>query len=309
MSNKPNFAKGRPRTPELGVDLSSLEVARSPLPPGAPPGGGVVVGWLSAGDPEHEFLMSMLDLQEYDFHHERWMARPGGGRIGMVTSPRVAEGRTQLVEYFLTEPIFAQAQALLMLDDDMMFDGDLLSRMMQVFSYPERPIVGGLAFCGGHYRDQWPTIYEMYQDGPHWGVRPVFDYPDDALVKVGATGAACLLVHRQVYVGMAAAPWNRQLPDGRPNPYPWFAEGLVAHDGAPLGEDIAFCRKAVQLDIPIHVHTGIQLGHVKRAPLTAATFRGQMAEREQAVADALSHDDFVVIQDDLVLPDGSKVSP
>jgi hypothetical protein len=283
------------RPAELGVEAEHVGIQPLPLLPESPPGGAVVVGWLSGGMCHHEFLLSMLDLQDYDSRGDRWLSRPGGGRIGIQSGPRVAEGRHKLVEHFLTNPEFEQAEWLLMLDDDMAFDADLLHKLMNVASYPERPIIGGLCFAGRHYGKQWPTIYEMYQDDDSWGVRPVMDYPDDTLVKCGATGAACLLVHRQVYLGIANAPWNKTLPGGRENPYPWFVEGLVTHDNTPLGEDIAFCKKAVLCDIPIHVHTGIKLGHLKVAPLSDRTFRGQLGDENEAIARKLGTGEFELV--------------
>jgi hypothetical protein len=44
---------------------------------------------------------------------------------------------------------------------------------------------------------------------------------------------------------------------------PWFRESPV---GAPLtlmGEDMTFCLRAAAAGIPVHVHTGVQVGHMK----------------------------------------------
>lgn len=261
------------------VDLGTLR-------PGGDQGkGAVVVGYLTGGHPAPEFLMSLMGMLRYETQTGGAWAQPGAGEIALRTSPRVAEGRTQMVNQFLTTALMDEAQWLLMLDDDMDFDSDLCTRLLESASYPERPVVGGLCFAGGHYRQQWPTVYEAYQlEGGGYGVRPTMTYPKDQLVKVGATGAACLLVHRQVYLGMAAAPWNQEYAPGIPNPYPWFVEGAVTPDGAPLGEDIAFCRKLTRLGIPIHIDTRVKLGHMKTAPLTEATFEGQMVEQAEAVA-------------------------
>jgi hypothetical protein len=90
---------------------------------------------------------------------------------------------------------------------------------------------------------------------------PLHDLPDTGLVKVGATGAACLLVHRWVWKAMLDR--YRTLKDGRPNPYPWFQEGLVTSKGHPLGEDIAFCRKAMLMGVPVHVAMDVEVRHRK----------------------------------------------
>lgn len=289
---------GYVRPPELGDQHTSIDLSRTVEIP-ACQDGAVVVCYLTGGYPVPEFMDSMAEMQSYDFKHNRFLCREGGGRVSMQSGPRVAEGRTQLVTHFLTNPLFEQADWLLMLDDDMVFDADLLARLMAVAHYPDRPIVGGLCFCGRHYGRQWPTIYELYQEEKTFGCRPVLTYPKNALVKVGGTGGACLLVHRQVYVGMAAAPWNKTMPDGRPNPYPWFVEGLVTSDGAPLGEDLAWCRKANLLGIPIHVDTGTKLGHVKPAMLTEATFEAQMADEIAVLEGRVAQGEFEVVESDL----------
>lgn len=240
----------------------------------------VVIGYLHTDEVAAEFCASLHGLLQHDARHHGYVSGPGaaGGIIDIRSGPRVAEGRTQMVEHFLTSPQYDAAEWLLMLDSDMAFDADLLDRLMTVASFPEVPIVGGLAIAGRHYGQQWPTIYEMYEEGETWGVKPidVTRVPEDALVKCGGTGAACLLVHRQAYMGMAVR--FHQLADGRLNPYPWFVEGLTDPNGAPLGEDIAFCRKATICGIPIHVHTGVLLGHMKSAPMTLQTARAQAEE-------------------------------
>jgi hypothetical protein len=93
---------------------------------------------------------------------------------------------------------------------------------------------------------------------------------------VSATGGACILIHRQVFAAMRR-PYPKgfgTLADGvTPNQYPWFSEGLVGPKGQPLGEDVAFCRKARLLGIPVHVHTGITTGHMKSFEITEDRYR------------------------------------
>lgn len=247
----------------------------------------VVIGYCHTDEVAAEFCASLTGLLQHDARTDRYITGPGGGMIDLRSGPRVAEARSQMVDQFLGSDMFKPADWLLMLDSDMAFDADLLSRMM-VYAHPENvPILGALAFAGRHYNDHWPTIYEEYEeDNGDIGVKPVTDFPRDTLIKCGATGAAGLLVHRQVYVHMANR-WGK-LADGRPNPYPWFQEGLVTANGAPLGEDIAFCKRARLSGIPTHVHSGILMGHMKMAPLTLQTWEGQQAEDNAALGARLS---------------------
>lgn len=236
---------------------------------------GVVVSWCRPAQVDGGFCDSITGLLLYDARTSRRIAGPGGGTISLQSSPRVAEARSQIVDHFLTNEAYKKSQWLLMLDADMTFEPDLLDRLLEHADPKHVPILGGLCFAGSPGGRQFPTIYRAFMDGEHVNIEPADDYPENELVKCGATGAACLLVHRQVYVAMLNR--FRTLADGRNNPYPWFQEGLTTSAGYAMGEDVAFCRKAMLLGIPVHVHTGIKLGHMKTGPLTEDTFKAYRA--------------------------------
>ena len=46
----------------------------------------------------------------------------------------------------------------------------------------------------------------------------------------------------------------------------------VIRQGSSYGEDIAFCVRLNHLGIPLHVHTGVHIGHVKTTVLDEAAF-------------------------------------
>lgn len=252
----------------------------------------VVLAWIDPGQVSSRFAASLAYLLQYDAEHEGYLLG-AGGTINLQTGPRIAEARCQVVDRF-GDKQFAGADWLLMLDSDMVFDEDLLARLMAEADAQEVPILGGLCFAGGRSGTIYPTIYEEGVTDGHVWVTPVKEYPENTLIKCGGTGGACLLVHRQVFAAMQR-PYPDgygTLADGRRNPYPWFVEGLVGPNGEPYGEDIAFCRKARQLGIPVHVHTGVKLGHMKTFELTEdewhkhratkAMTNGARAERRRA---------------------------
>lgn len=257
----------------------------------------VVLAWMSAGSNVSRFTSSLFYLGQHDAETDGYLTG-AGGTIHLETGPRVAEARSQIVDHFGEEK-FAEADWLLMLDSDMTFDHDLLSNLMMVADPETIPILGGLCFAGGRSGKMYPTIYrEGITDEGHIWVEPVDDYPENTLVKCGATGGACMLVHRSVFAAMKR-PWPKgfgTLEDGRRNPYPWFVEGLIGPNGEPYGEDVAFCLKARQLQIPVHVHTGIKLGHMKSFELNVeewkrykgdkATTVGTRQQRRQAARQA-----------------------
>jgi GT2 family glycosyltransferase len=123
-------------------------------------------------------------------------------------------------------------------------------------------VVGGLCFSknadGGA---PYSTMYELTDKG---GGRLAFTryetWPEDQCVQVSATGAACLLIHRTALeavekdTGDVAAPWFRE----------------TALRNAPLalmGEDLTFCLRLGAAGIPVHVATGVKVGHMKTTML------------------------------------------
>jgi GT2 family glycosyltransferase len=159
-----------------------------------------------------------------------------------------------------------RAKWMLMIDSDMVWDPRDVYKLLEVADAADRPIVGGLCFAGGRGTDFYPTVFNLERnDAGNVRTKPVMDYPRDALVKVGGTGAAFMLIHQWVIKEMGEK--FAKLANGSPNPYPWFIEG-VDSEGNIYGEDTGFCRNAQALGIPIHVHTGVRVGHEKSYIIT-----------------------------------------
>ena len=224
---------------------------------------GVVVSWLFPTDTSGWFTYSLAAMLRYDAQGPGHITGEHGGLISLSSGPRVAEARNQIVDYFAEK--HPTSEWLLMLDSDMTFPEYLVEKLMEVADPEEAPIVGGLCFAGGRANDPYPTVYRAVQidkDGQQYAsIERVYDYPRNAMVKVGATGGACLLMHRSA-LGAIGNHFGKT-PEGAQNPYPWFAEGVHGPNGEPWGEDIVFCLRALQLGIPVWVHTGVKLGHVK----------------------------------------------
>jgi hypothetical protein len=253
-------------------------------PPRSHPKVKVAISTLTAGDIRHGTFSSWNDLVRYDVIGES--GQDGcqhvlaGGSIELLSGPRVAEGRSQIVDAFLKREIYKDVDWLLMIDSDMTFQPDALCQLLG-HAYdgkrnakkhkPECYVIGGLCFAGGRTK-MYPTIYKgvtrkAWDDTDQVVPEPITDYPRNELVKVMATGAAFLLVHRNVLIHM-----NMPHPDGfatdvhgQPNPHPWFVEGLSK--GVQFGEDVAFCMRANALGYGVYVHTGVQTGHLKTIEL------------------------------------------
>lgn len=237
---------------------------------------GVCVAYLHPGEVAGGFNDSLTGLIIHDARQGKKghiIHGLGGGTLAIASGPRVAEGRSQLVDAFLNNPTFAGAEWMLMLDSDMTFEPDLLDRLVATSIAFDADVVGGLCFAGGHSR-VYPTIYAIDREDGGVIVEPVEDYPRDAVVKVGATGAAAILIRRRAFLALALPHPQGfgTLPNGKPNAYPWFVEGHVMADGRPLGEDIAFCIRVNGVGGTVYVDTAVKLGHVKTTVLTEDTW-------------------------------------
>jgi hypothetical protein len=70
------------------------------------------------------------------------------------------------------------------------------------------------------------------------------------LVKADATGAGCLLIHRDVFEAIPGGP-----------PVRWFQHELIGKD--LFGEDIIFCMRAAVAGFQLYIDTAVHAGHIK----------------------------------------------
>lgn len=216
---------------------------------------GVSVAYCSDGNLRFEFAECLDRMMNHDLTHGGHLA----ARHTLACGPRIAAARNQLTKMMLEHP--AKPDWLLMIDSDMCFPHDLVDRLLEVADPIDVPILGGLCFGGHPDGVVFPTIYRLRTENEDGQImETVHDYPPNELVVCDATGAACLLVHRDVLETM-----EKRLPPG--HPMPWFAESVHmpagAKKGIEFGEDWHFCMQARAAGFPIHVHTGIELTHVK----------------------------------------------
>jgi GT2 family glycosyltransferase len=220
----------------------------------------VVIAWLSPGQVSHYFVESLSKTILLGYR-DRWLANI----LPEWSSANVSAARNTVTERFLDGP--GDPEWLLWVDSDMQWDPEAITDLLAVADPKERPIVGGLCFGMSGDAGMYPTIYMGYETeaGEFTTIR-VRDYPRNTLVRVAATGAAFLLIHRTVLEKMRAHGFDRA--------FPFFAES--SGNGKPVGEDITFCIRAGILGFPVYVHTGVLIGHHKSALLTEAEFEKQL---------------------------------
>lgn len=203
----------------------------------------VVIGYIHPDHVRAEFMRSMLNTVQKAH-------TPIDAVISLHTGPLIASARNDLVSQFLSDH---KATWLLMIDTDMVWQPDALDRLVEVAERDEIAIIGGLCYSQGH--DE-PTMYELV---PHDGAAMFARYkvwPEDAPFEVGGTGAAFLLVHRNALRAIASG-WGVK----HDSVWPWFRESTMGK--RRVGEDLTFCLRAHSAGIPVYVHTGVQIGHMK----------------------------------------------
>lgn len=226
--------------------------------------GTAALGYLDDGTWRAEFGICRTNLlirdltgeQKITCHKEvRCKAHAGG----------LGDGRNRMVRGFLED---TDAEWLFMVDTDMTFDDDIVDQLLKSADPQTRPIMGGLCFSYAPRIDDLPgrvdvipTIYEyarLVREGEEYNVGFVEnkDYERNAINRVAATGAACLLLHRETMEFMKAKMGEN-----------WFSP--LTHPTGDNGrsriysEDFSFFVRCLQLNIPAHVDTSVKLGHIK----------------------------------------------
>ena len=210
------------------------------------------------GDVDIRFHRCAVDFLVHDANTTGRVVR--GGAHFMLQTTNIAAGRNGVVRQFLELP---GVDWLWFVDTDQTFEADTLERMLQSAHPVERPIVGTLIYSYDINSPQktFPTIYDWSDTGPkRWNTAP-----RKRLVRCGATGTGCVLIHRSVFEKVAACPSDDPNRTYGQTAMPWFKYSEVEIDGKPdvMGEDLTFMARATKAGFPIHVDTGIEVGHVK----------------------------------------------
>lgn len=155
-----------------------------------------------------------------------------GSTIEISANAMVHTARNKMIEDFVADPHMTH---ILFFDSDM----TLPSNGLQMLLEDDKDIVGGLCFT--RRLPVEPTVYESIIKEDKELYRNLYSYPRDSVFETDATGGACLLVKKDVFLKME---------------HPWFE---FKHH---FGEDIYFCRKAKELGYKIWVDSRVKVGHI-----------------------------------------------
>lgn len=245
----------------------------------------VLIGNVSNGFTSAEWTRSLLSLTVKDasLGWNFW-----GGVLWGRSGVNVTEKRNELIRQFLK----TEAEWLLLLDSDMVFPDDIIPRMLHTAQQTDGKVIGGLCLVIDENIGPYPTLFQLDEQGDRY-LTAQLDYPEGAILQVAATGAACLLIHREVLQAVRDMQMeNRQwLYDLRDEPlikemdrrglispptydHGWYSEHPVVTNirleddkivGKErwVGEDIDFCLRLGSLGYKIFVDCGLEIGHHK----------------------------------------------
>jgi GT2 family glycosyltransferase len=247
--------------PTLADPRTERATAWSPNPPMPPivvpsdrtpvgPQHRVVVGNVNPGTWSTPFARAVMRLQMSDVRGHF------AGVIDRRSGANISKPRNEVVKAYLDDGFAEEAHWLLWLDSDMVPREDLLVRLLAAADAAQARVVGALTVMDLGETGWTPNLFQFAPDGAGY-TRVQFDYPDGAVVQVAATGAACLMVHRDVL---------REMREHFASDYAWFGETVVRTGSGEhwLGEDVTFCTRAVEgIGERVFIDCNAWVGHAR----------------------------------------------
>ena len=143
---------------------------------------------------------------------------------------------------------------LLWVDSDIVLTNEALAKVWAAADPVARPVVSGTYFVSKENERSLMTPYPAafnWTDDPYQ-ISYLHPLPADALVQTGAAGFGFVVMHRSAVDRMIKK-------HGR---IPFFNETGVGEQFT--SEDINFFRLMWQAEVPLYVHTGATVQHMKR---------------------------------------------
>lgn len=147
---------------------------------------------------------------------------------------------------------------LLFLDADMYFPPNTFYRLFDA----KKDIIGGLCF------KKLPPFDPVLFTGEPYMMSTYYDYPEDEVIQVPATGGACLLINLEIIQELE---------------FPWFHFG-PNKEGNVMGEDVYFCYKAGEAGYKTYVDTGLKIEHITQVRVGEAIHRFHRWSVEQGAS-------------------------
>ena len=170
-----------------------------------------------------------------------------------VQGNQIARQRQNVINHWLDDTDF---EWMLWLDSDIVLSNEVLYKLWSNAHAVDRPVVSGVYFISKENEQSLMTPYPAvfnWVEGTDYQISYVHPLPaGDNLIKAGCAGFGLLLMHRSVIEKMRK----------KHGTIPFFNETGIG--GEFISEDINFFRLMRDADIPLHVHTGATVKHMKR---------------------------------------------
>lgn len=187
------------------------------------------------------------------------LQRAGDTMIGFEVGSLVYNARNNLAR----QAIKSEADWVLWLDSDMVFNPDFLQRMMKVCT--ENDIDFLTALCFRRKPPYTPCLFDRLDKVEKGASYTALLSVPEGRFQVGGCGFAGVLMSTDVLISVSAK-FNGRMFDPM--------------DG--FGEDVAFCWRARQCGYDIWCDSDIEMGHVGQFISTRAVFESYQAQREGA---------------------------
>ncbi len=177
------------------------------------------------------------------------LQRAGDTIVGFQVGSLVYNARNELAR----QAIKSEADWVLWLDSDMVFEPDLLKKMLKVCEENDIDFLTGL--CFRRKPPYTPTLFDRLDKMEHGASYTTIMSVPEGRFKVGGCGFAGVLMSTDVLMSVAARFGGRMFDP---------LEGF--------GEDVSFCWRARQCGYEIWCDSDIELGHIGSMVVTREFF-------------------------------------
>lgn len=177
------------------------------------------------------------------------LQRAGDTIVGFQVGSLVYNARNELAR----QAIKSEADWVLWLDSDMVFEPDLLKKMLKVCKENNIDFLTGL--CFRRKPPYTPTLFDRLDKMEHGASYTTIMSVPEGRFKVGGCGFAGVLMSTDVLLSVAARFGGRMFDP---------LEGF--------GEDVSFCWRARQCGYEIWCDSDIELGHIGSMVVTREFF-------------------------------------
>lgn len=177
------------------------------------------------------------------------LQRAGDTIVGFQVGSLVYNARNELAR----QAIKSEADWVLWLDSDMVFEPDLLKKMLKVCEENDIDFLTGL--CFRRKPPYTPTLFDRLDKMEHGASYTTIMSVPEGRFKVGGCGFAGVLMSTDILLSVAARFGGRMFDP---------LEGF--------GEDVSFCWRARQCGYEIWCDSDIELGHIGSMIVTREFF-------------------------------------